>query len=96
MLDQQEQGENDEYLPPRAEKKGQQVKQPIFPAENHFFALNGSSLFVGSRNRPQTPVNMHRAPTMRNIIVYGRKSEQKNTKTDAARLPPAARRGACP
>lgn len=28
---------------------------------------------------------------MRNIIVYGRKSEQKNTKTDAARLPPAAR-----
>ena len=51
----------------------------------------GSSLFVGSRNRPQTPVNMHRAPTMRTIIVYGRKSEQKNTKTDAARLPPAAR-----
>ncbi len=30
MLDQQEQGENDEYLPPRAEKKGQQVKQPDF------------------------------------------------------------------
>ena len=44
MLDQQEQGENDEYLPPRAEKKGQQVKQPIFPAENHFFALNGQLL----------------------------------------------------
>ena len=53
MLDQQEQGENDEYLPPRAEKKGQQVKQPIFPAENHFFALNGQ--FLVRRIEEQAP-----------------------------------------
>ena len=53
MLDQQEQCENDEYLPPRAEKKGQQVKQPIFPAENHFFALNGQ--FLVRRIEEQAP-----------------------------------------